>query len=227
MAGMLCEFYKKALGCGSIPGWWRECWCFQASTVTVAKWILKGGVWWALCYRLKGGLRVVKTGGLRIWKQGDYVYKRINIPEFCFSFFITFLSWNALIGFKLVNGGENLLRLLFPWDLMTNTRLKTFKSLERHCSKIFCSVNVTIGDCLLLQAICITSTALCINLALASTPIEFSIVRVTESYGLWELYWDSTWGDNVKPCIHHPRLRDGTECTILRRLPVRDKHQYS
>ena len=99
-------------------------------------------------------------------------YKRINIPEFCFSFFIAFLSWNALIAFKLVNGGENLLRLLFPWDPMTNTRLKTFKSLERHCSKIFCPV--TIGDCLPLQVICITSTALCINLALASTPIEFS-----------------------------------------------------
>ena len=53
-----------------------------------------------------------------------------------------------------------------------NVRLKTFKSLERHCSKLFCPV--TIGDRLPLQVICITSTALYINLALASTPIEFS-----------------------------------------------------
>ena len=170
-------------------------------------------------------------------------YKRINIPEFCFSFFIAFLSWNALIGFKLVNGGENLLRLLFPWDPMTNTRLKTFKSLERHCSKIFCSVNVTIGDCLLLQVICITNTALCINLVSfelpsltgygagqrGEKPNQYSLLRIESlaDQDIRELYWDSTWGDNVKPCIHRLRPRDGIECTILRRLPVRDKHQYS
>ena len=68
--------FKKALRCGSIPavarGWSR---CFQALTVTAAKWILKMRCWWALCHRLKGGLWVVKTGGLRIWKRGDYVYE--------------------------------------------------------------------------------------------------------------------------------------------------------
>jgi hypothetical protein len=177
-------------------------------------------------------------------------YKRINIPEFCFSFFIAFLSWNALIGFKLVNGGENLLRLFFPWVPMMNVRLKTFKSLERHCSKLFCPV--TIRDRLPLQVICITSTALhrpgsgvYSNRILYRSSCLVLRVMVLDRGGKSRiniLYWGlrawltRTLGSYIE-ILHEGIMsslafivrdsRDGTGCIILRRLPVRDKHQYS
>ena len=83
--------------------WQNECWCFQASTV-MAKWILKRRCWWALCHRLKGGLR--------IGKRGAYVYQQELIER---------IDWAIDLWFKGFFA-SNCSSLFFPaatiWELL-------------------------------------------------------------------------------------------------------------